>query len=60
VASALVSTGPVKISPLGMLRRPSELTQVRPATDKVRSVPSASMRSSRAPDKPLNEPCLEV
>ena len=47
--SAESSSGPVKTSPEGMLRLPSELTQVRPATDSVRSVPSASMRSSRAP-----------
>ena len=45
---ALRSSGPVKTSPLGMLRRPSELTQVRPPTRSVRSVPSASMRSSSA------------
>ena len=29
----------MKISPEGMLRRPSELIQVRPATERVRSVP---------------------
>ena len=46
--SALDSCGPVKTSPEGMLRLPSELTQVRPSTESVRSVPSASMRSSRA------------
>ena len=46
---ALSSSGPVKTSPLGMLRLPSELTHVRPATPSVRSVPSASRRSSRAP-----------
>ena len=45
---ALCSCGPVKTSPLGMLRLPSELTHVRPATLSVRSVPSASRRSSRA------------
>ena len=45
---ALRSCGPVKTSPLGMLRLPSELTHVRPATPSVRSVPSASRRSSRA------------
>ncbi len=43
-----VSCGPVKTSPLGMLRWPSELTQMRPLTFSVRSVPSASMRSSCA------------
>ena len=32
------STGPVKISPEGMFRLPSELIQVRPATERVRSV----------------------
>ena len=42
------SRGPVKTSPLGMLRRPSELTQVRPPTSSRRSVPGAWMRSSRA------------
>ena len=46
---ALDSSGPVKISPLGMLRVPSELTHRRPLTDSRRSVPGASMRSSRAP-----------
>ena len=45
---ALVSSGPVKTSPEGMLRLPSELTQVRLATLRRRSVPSASMRISRA------------
>ena len=33
------SSGPVNTSPLGMLRRPSELIQVRPATLSRRSVP---------------------
>ena len=42
------SSGPVKTSPLGMLRRPSELIQVRPPTRRRRSVPSASIRISRA------------
>ena len=46
--SAESSTGPVKTSPEGMLRRPSEFTHVRPATLRRRSVPSASMRSSLA------------
>ena len=41
--------GPVKISPEGMLRRPSELIQVRPATESVRSVPSPSIRTSETP-----------
>ena len=44
------SWGPVKTSPLGMLRRPSEFTQVRPATSSVMSVPSASIRIRRASD----------
>ena len=42
------SSGPVKTSPLGMLRRPSELIHVRPSTRRRRSVPSASIRISRA------------
>ena len=40
--------GPVNTSPLGMLRRPSELIQVRPSTRRRRSVPSALIRTSRA------------
>jgi len=40
------SCGPVKTSPDGMLRRPSELIQVRPVTSSVMSVPSASIRTS--------------
>ncbi len=42
---ALVSWGPVKTSPEGMFRLPSELTHVRPLTSRVTSVPSASMRT---------------
>ena len=40
------SCGPVNTSPEGMLRRPSELIQVRPVTSRVMSVPSASIRTS--------------
>ena len=47
--SAESSCGPVKTSPEGMLRFPSEFTHVRPSTRRRRSVPSASMCSSRAP-----------
>ena len=47
--SAESSCGPVKTSPDGMLRLPSELTHVRPPTRSRRSVPSASIRSSSAP-----------
>ena len=50
------STGPVKISPEGMLRRPSELIQVRPATERVRSVPSASIRIVLTPDMNSTSP----
>ena len=57
--SAESSTGPVKTSPDGMLRLPSELTHVRPATLSRRSVPSASMRSSRAPAQPLDQARLQ-
>ena len=39
----------MKISPEGMLRLPSELIQVRPATERVKSVPGASIRSDFAP-----------
>ena len=46
--SAECSCGPVKTSPDGMLRLPSELIHVRPSTSSVRSVPSASMWISRA------------
>ena len=48
VPSADVSCGPVKTSPEGMLRLPSEFTHVRPATLSVRSVPGASIRISEA------------
>ena len=51
--------GPVKTSPLGMLRLPSELTHVRPATLSVRSVPSASMRSSRGVAQAGDQALLE-
>ena len=51
--------GPVKTSPLGMLRWPSEFTQVRPLTLSVRSVPSASMRSSRGAAQALDQRVLE-
>ena len=47
--SALLSTGPLKISPLGMLRRPSLFIQLRPFTLSFRSVPSASILNSRTP-----------
>ena len=58
--SAESSCGPVKTSPEGMLRLPSELTHVRPSTRSVRSVPSASMRSSRGGREPLDQPRLRV
>ena len=41
------STGPVKTSPLGKLRCPSELLQRRPATLRVRSVSSVTKRRVR-------------
>ena len=47
VPVADASCGPVKTSPEGMLRRPSELIQVRPETSRVRSVPGAWRRISR-------------
>ena len=50
------STGPVKISPDGMFRLPSELIQVRPATERVKSVPSASIRIERTPDMNSTRP----
>jgi hypothetical protein len=45
--SAEVSCGPVKTSPDGMLRLPSEFTHVRPSTVSRRFVPSAWMWISR-------------
>ena len=42
-----------------MLRWPSEFTQMRPLTLSVRSVPSASMRSSRRAAQPLDQRLLE-
>ena len=56
VPLAECSCGPVKTSPLGMLRRPSELIQVRPATFSRRSVPAVSMWISRAWREPLDHP----
>src|SRR3954468_24088457 len=52
VPSAESSTGPVKTSPEGMLRRPSEFTHVRPPTRSPRAVASASMPHSLAPPRP--------
>jgi len=43
------STGPVKISPPGMFLWPSSLIQVRPATEKVRSVSGPTRWISRLP-----------
>ena len=57
--SADVSCGPVKTSPEGMLRLPSELTHVRPSTFSRRSVPGASMWISRRRREPLDQPRLE-
>ena len=52
--------GPVNTSPLGMLCFPSELIHVRPSTRRRRSVPSASIRISRASASRSTSPCWRV
>ncbi len=52
------SSGPVNTSPLGMFRRPSELIHVRPSTLSRRSVPSASIRTSRDPVSRVDDALL--